>query len=320
MVPVRAGRPGGYGGRTDGYPWPPNVVEVPADEVRSERLDCLLFQSKRNWTDDQFEILSGEQRRLPRIYLEHDPPRESPTDTRHHVDDPDVLLVHCTGFNDLMWDSGRSPTRVIDHGVLAPDGVTYGGELERGVVVVNGLATRGRRLGADLFERARRDVPLDLVGLESEHAGGLGALAHADLPAFEARYRFFFNPIRYTSLGLSIIEAMMVGLPIVALATTEIPTVIENGRSGITSTSVDELIDGMRLLLRSPQEAQRLGEAGRKVARERFAIGRFVGDWDRAFRDVVGRRGLTPGVDVSGAAPRERQTRQADESQVGVPS
>src|SRR3712207_8760394 len=51
---------------------------------------------------------SEEQRRLPKLYIEHDPPRQHPTDTQHHVDDPDVVLVHVTHFNDLMWDSGRS--------------------------------------------------------------------------------------------------------------------------------------------------------------------------------------------------------------------
>ncbi len=70
--------------------------------------------------EDQYDILSEAQRRLPRLYLEHDPPRESPDDTRHPVDDPDVLLVHVTHFNDLMWDSGRTPTRVIEHGVILP--------------------------------------------------------------------------------------------------------------------------------------------------------------------------------------------------------
>ena len=298
VVPVRPGRPDGYGGRTDGYPWPPNVVEVPADEIRHERLDAVLFQSRRNWEVDQFEILSDEQRRLPRVYLEHDPPRESPTDTRHHVDDPDVLLVHCTAFNDLMWDSGRTPTRVIDHGVIEPAGARYRGDIERGIVVVNGIGWRGRRLGADVFDRARAEVPLDLVGLESEKSGGLGPLTHSELPGFESRYRFFFNPIRYTSLGLSIIEAMMVGLPIVALATTEIPNVIKDGVSGITSTSLGHLTDGMRALLASPAEARRIGEAGRQIALERFSIGRFVNDWDAAFRDVVGRRGFSQGVEL----------------------
>src|SRR5690606_4698544 len=100
--------------------------------------------------------------------------RGSPTDTKHPFDDPDGLLVHVTAFNDLMWDSGSTPTRVIEHGVIVPDDVRYTGEIERGLVVVNGLPKRGRRLGADVFEAVRKKVPLDLVGLGSEAVGGLG--------------------------------------------------------------------------------------------------------------------------------------------------
>src|SRR6266550_3029276 len=75
-------------------------------------------------------------------------------ETHHLIDDADVLLVHVTAFNALMWDSGRTPTRVIEHGVIDP-GVRWTGELERGLVVVNNLPSRGRRVGADIFERAR---------------------------------------------------------------------------------------------------------------------------------------------------------------------
>jgi hypothetical protein len=35
----------------------------------------------------------------------------------------------------------------------------------------------------------------------------------------------FFNPIRYTSMGLAVIEVMMSELPIVTLGTTEMTTV-----------------------------------------------------------------------------------------------
>src|SRR5262249_42618471 len=153
-------------------------------------LDAVLFQTRKNYEEDQYEILSAAQRRLPRIYLEHDPPLEHPTDTRHWVDDPDVLLVHVTPFNALMWDSGRTPTRVIDHGVLVSPGVRYTGEIARGIVVVNHLRERGRRLGADVVERARRKVPLDLVGMDAESVGGLGEVPPPRLAAFEARYRF----------------------------------------------------------------------------------------------------------------------------------
>src|SRR5438270_5579557 len=93
-----------------------------------------------------------------------------------------------------------------------------------------------------------------------EVPGGLGEVAHKELPAFEARYRFFFNPIRYTSLGLAVCEAMMIGMPVIGLATTEMATVVENGISGYVDTNVSALVDHMTALLRNPVEARRLGD------------------------------------------------------------
>jgi hypothetical protein len=296
FLPVLPGAPPGYGGRGTTFPFGPNVHDVPAEEVNRLDLDCALFQHRRNWEHDQHEILSEAQRRLPRIYLEHDPPQEHPTDTRHWVDDANVLLVHVTPFNSLMWDCGRSPTRVIEHGVIIPDGVRYSGEIARGIVVVNHLRQRGRRLGADVFEQVRTRVPLDLVGMDAESLGGLGEVFPPALPAFAARYRFFFNPIRYTSLGLAVIEAMTIGLPVVGLATTEMATAIENGVSGFVDTDVNRLLDPMRRLLADPAEARRLGEGARQRALERFGIGRFVRDWEETFDLVTGRQHL--------AAPR----------------
>ncbi|MDP9070975.1 MAG: glycosyltransferase family 4 protein [Actinomycetota bacterium] len=299
FLPVKPGRPEGYGGRGTSFAWPANVHEVPAEEVRRLPFDCVLTQSHRNWAQDREDILSPAQRALPAIHLEHDPPRKSPTDTRHPVDDASVLLVHVTHFNELMWDSGRTPTRVIEHGVVVPEGVRYTGEIERGVVVVNGLRRRGRRLGADLFERARRHVPLDLVGMFAEEAGGLGEVPPPQLPAFVSRYRFFFHPIRYTSLGLAACEAMMVGLPVVALATTEMSTVVQNGVSGWVDTSVDRLVDRMGELLADPGQARLLGEGARRTACERFSIDRFTRDWDEALRHVTGQSKAAVGAGAS---------------------
>ena len=286
-VPVKPGRRAGYSGRAGNTPWPENLHDVPAEEVRRQQFDCILFQSRQNYLADQYEILSKAQRKLPRIYLEHDPPREHPTDTRHFVDDPETLLVHVTHFNNLMWDSGRSPTRVIEHGAVVPPGVRYTGEVERGLVVINNLGRRGRRLGADIFARLREEVPLDLIGMEAAEAGGLGEIPHHRLAPFIAQYRFFFNPIRYTSLGLAVIEAMLVGLPIIGLATTEMATTIENGVSGYIDTNLDTLVAGMRQLLADPAEARRLGEGARRYAQERFNIERFSRDWDETFAMIV---------------------------------
>lgn len=282
-LPVKPGRPEGYGGRLPGFPWSDNVHDVPALEVSNLQLDCILFQSRQNYLQDQYEILSESQRQLPQIYLEHDPPRDVPTDTRHIVDTKDVLLVHVTHFNQLMWDSNSTPTCTIEHGVMVPSAVRYTGEIERGLVIVNGLGSRGRRLGADVFERVRQEVPLDLVGMGSKQLGGLGEVPHDELPAFAARYRFLFNPIRYTSLGLAVCEAMMVGLPVVGIATTEMVTVVQNGVSGYVDTDISKLVEAMHRLLQNPAEARRLGAGAFNQARSRFAITRFTRDWDKAF-------------------------------------
>lgn len=286
-LPVKPSKPEGYGGRLGSFPWGGNVHEISADDVRNHSFDCILFQSKRNYLHDQHEILSESQRRLPRLYLEHDPPREHPTDTCHVVNDPTVTLVHVTHFNNLMWDNGSTPTRVIEHGVMIPDGVSYTGELPQGLVVINGLRKRGRRLGSDIFQRAAQTVPLDLVGMDSASMGGLGDIAHPQLPEFQSRYRFFFHPVRYTSLGLALCEAMMIGLPIVGLATTELVTIIENDVSGHINTNIEVLIEQMKRLIKDPQQAKRLGEGAREVARSRFNIHRFVQDWNEAFEQAV---------------------------------
>jgi hypothetical protein len=277
----------GYGGRAPGFPWPDNVHDVSVDQVRDLEIDCIIFQSAQHYLKGQYELLSDRQRQAAQIYLEHDPPQQHPTNTRHIVNDPDAILVHVTHFNDLMWDSGRTPTRVVEHGVLVPEGVEYSGDLNKGLVVVNGIQRRGRRLGWDVLERVRNAVPLDLIGMESEESGGLGEIAHAQLPGFMCRYRFIFNPIRYTSLGLAICEAMTLGIPIIGLATTEMVTAVANGVNGYVDTNVDVLIDRMRDLLANPGHARRLSESARTRATARFGITRFTKDWDQVLTEAV---------------------------------
>jgi len=277
----------GYGGRTPGFPWGENVINVHFEKLKNTEFDCVLFQSKKNYLEDQYLALSEEQRALPKIYLEHDPPRESPTNTKHVVDDPSVLLVHVTHFNNLMWDNNRTPSKVIEHGVMVDENVSYSGELEKGIVVINGIVKRGRRLGLDVFDKVRKKIPLDIVGMGSEEAGGLGEINNRDLSAFIARYRFFFNPIRYTSLGLSVCESMMTGMPIVGLATTEMTTTITNDVSGYIDTNVDNLIEKMKLLLQDPEKAKELGKGAKETAIVRFNIERFTEDWLQTFENVI---------------------------------
>lgn len=282
-LPVKPGRPEGYGGRGPTFDLPEYVREVPADLVRDLDLDLIIYQTPKNYFEDQFEILSAEQQRLPKIYLEHNTPKPNAVDTRHPVDDPNVLLVHVTHYNRLMWDNGRTPTTVIEHSVAIDPSIRYSGHLQRGITVVNGMQKRPRIAGYDLFLQAQQMLPLDAVGMETEAIGGLGDVPYRELHHLVAGYRFLFSPIRYTSLPLAVIEAMTIGMPVVALATTELPTVIESGKTGYVSCDIDQLVNYMRYLLVDREEAYRLGENARTVALTRFGLDRFIKDWNHAF-------------------------------------
>ncbi len=287
-LPIKPGRPEGYGGRGPTFDLPPYVREVPAGEVRNLDLDLIIYQTPKNYFEDGPELLSTAQRRLPQIYLEHNTPKPHPTDSRHPIDDSNLLLVHVTHFNQLMWDNGRTPTVVVEHSVAINPAAVYTGERAQGITVTNGMQRRPRIAGYDIFLQAQALLPLTAVGMETETLGGLGDVPYRDLHRQLAAYRFMFSPMRYTSLPLAVIEGLLIGMPVVALATTELPTVITNGETGYISTNVEVLIDHMRVLLDNPQLAHEIGAKGRRMAQERFGMERFICDWNRAFQCVVG--------------------------------
>ncbi len=286
-LPTKPNRPEGYGGRGPTFDLPDYMREVPAEEVHNLDLDLIIYQTPKNYFEDAYEILSPQQRALPKIYLEHNTPKPHATDTQHPIEDPEVLLVHVTHYNRLMWNNGRTPTTVIEHSVAIDPTATYRGTLERGVTVINGMQKRPRITGYDLFLQAQAALPLDTVGMQTEALGGLGDIPYRDLHQRLADYRFLFSPIRYTSLPLAVIEAMTIGMPVVALATTELPTVIEHGKSGYISCDPEALITHMRYLLTHPQEARAMGNYAQAVARDRFGLDRFKRDWNAAFAQVL---------------------------------
>ena len=183
---------------------------------------------------------------------------------------------------------------VIEHSVAIDPRIQYQGNLERGVTVVNGMQKRPRIAGYDLFLQARCTIPLDAIGMDTEEFEGLGDIPYRDLHRRVADYRFLFSPIRYTSLPLAVVEAMTIGMPVVALATTALPTVIENRQTGFVSCDSNELVSHMRRLLLDREEAGRVGKNAQAVARERFGLDRFREDWNKAFALVTQQARLHP--------------------------
>jgi glycosyltransferase involved in cell wall biosynthesis len=65
-------------------------------------------------------------------------------------------------------------------------------------------------------------------------------------------------------------------------------TAVQNGITGFVDTRLDRLIEAMQHLLDDPSEARRLGDNARRYALERFALDRFVREWNETFQTVAG--------------------------------
>ena len=286
IIPVNEKKDEGYYGRGLTFPFGPNVIEVPVSEISNTAFDLILFQTDKNYLTDQYEVLDEEQRNLPRIFLKHDAPPG--LEKKLVVNDPDILIVHVTNFNRLMWDNNGLETRVIMHGVT-DNGYKWNGVHERGIVVINNLTPRGRLLGADLFSLFREQLPLDIIGMGTEDLGGREVL-HPFLTDFIADYRFFLNAIRYSSFPLSLCEAMMAGMPVVAIATTELPMIIHDGVNGFIHNDPEYLAEKMKLLLDDHSLAQEISKNSRKTALAEFGIERFINDWNKVFDEVTSKK------------------------------
>jgi glycosyltransferase involved in cell wall biosynthesis len=111
-------------------------------------------------------------------------------------------------------------------------------------------------------------------------------LPQRELHAQMARRRLYLHPVRWTSLGLSLLEAMHLGMPVVALATTEVTEAVPEG-AGVVSNRIDVLKDAVRDFVADPLHARAVGEGARAAALARYGLTRFLDDWERLLKEVT---------------------------------
>jgi len=302
LLPVVAG-PGGNGRGPDGlgrartWDWPASAREVTPEQLRADQPDVVVLQRPRDLELVREWLGREPGRDLPAVFLEHNAPDGAVPNTRHPMaDQRDIPIAHVTYFNELFYDNGSAPTTVIEHGIVDP-GELYTGELARAGVVVNEPVRRGRYTGGDLLPRFAAEAPLDVFGmglaglherygLDPErvalHEDPPQAAMHTEL----ARRRVYVHPVRWTSLGLSLLEAMHLGMPVVGLATTEAIEAVP-AEAGVLSTRPDRLAAALREFVHDPDAARLAGKAARSAALERYGLERFLADWDRLLGEVT---------------------------------
>ena len=293
-TPARDGWGLGRGNR----PWP-RAVEIAPDDVAEAGVDVVVLQRPQELDAAERLLRRRPGRDVPAVYVEHNTPKGDVPNVVHPLAErDDIPIVHVTHTNALLWDSGRAPALVVEHGVVDP-GHRYTGQLERIGVVINEPVRRWRVTGTDLLPRFARLAPLDVFGMGTDLlAGAFGTVRpditpRGDVPAGPmhaalAERRLYLHPMRWTSLGLSLIEAMHLGMPVVALGATEAFRAVPPD-AGAVSADLGELAAAVRLLLRDPHEAARRGRIARESALERYGLGRFLADWDRVLDDALAR-------------------------------
>ena len=289
LLPVLPGH-GPWGLGRAGRDWPSSVREVRLDALDPDSVDAVVLQRPEELAEVSRVLRRSPGKDLPAVYVEHNSPRADVPNSIHPLaDQQSIPVVHVTHFNELFWDNGSGPTVVIEHGIPDP-GYSYTGETAEIAAVVNEPVRRGRVAGTDLLGRFAAAAPLQVFGMGADGLAGAaglstrrltvrGDLALAELHREMSRCRVYLHPFRWTSLGLALLEAMHLGMPVVVLATTEAVRAVPP-EAGAVSTSVDDLVRAARVLINDPEEARRRGGTAREAALDRYGLPAFLAAWD----------------------------------------
>lgn len=288
---------GAWGLGRAGRDWPESVREVHPDHLRAAGVDVVLLQRPEEMAVAE-RLLGGRLGRdVPAVFVEHNTPKGDVPNTVHPLaGQSEIPIVHVTHFNELMWDNGEAPTTVVEHGIRDP-GYRYTGELERLAFVTNEPVRRWRVTGTDLLPGFTAAAPVDVFGMKADgvaealglgddRIAAVGDLGRESLHSEMARRRAYIHPVRWTSLGLSLLEAMHLGMPIIALAATEAIRAVPPA-AGIISTNMSELYDAAHRLIADANEARRTGDEARAFALSHYGLDRFLTDWDRVLSGLL---------------------------------
>lgn len=109
-----------------------------------------------------------------------------------------------------------------------------------------------------------------------------------DLPALLAQADVFLSPSKWEGFGLSIVEAMAAGLPVVVSEVPGVAEVVDKSSHSalwVDPSSPDDIAARLRELLQNPQLRDELGQNGRKRA-ACFDVSRMIGEYVEIYQEV----------------------------------
>jgi glycosyltransferase involved in cell wall biosynthesis len=96
-------------------------------------------------------------------------------------------------------------------------------------------------------------------------------------------------PSHREPFGLSILEGMFSGKPLLVSSSGGIPEIVTNDREGIVFPvrDVAALAKGIELLVGNPELRRRLGEEAYRTAHRRFLLSKMIEDTEAYYREIV---------------------------------
>ena len=229
----------------------------------------------------------------------------------------EVIHVSNSLFSDLEGFVAPERFRVVPNGILPPPSEVEVRKVRavgpsRSCLNVLFLSNMLRAKGAlDLLEASLRlfeegvDHRLTFVGAPrddgivediltaAKKVGGriafAGPLFDADKWRALADADIFVFPTHNECLPLAVIEAMSIGLPIIASREGAIPDLISSEVNGLLfpPKNVDALTDALRRLLLDASLRNDLGQEAKKSYRQQYTLGSFERHLDKALSDIL---------------------------------
>jgi colanic acid/amylovoran biosynthesis glycosyltransferase len=133
----------------------------------------------------------------------------------------------------------------------------------------------------------------------------LGSIGQDEIREEYRRADVFCLPSFAEGVPVVLMEAMAMGLPVVASALMGIPELVEDGVSGflVRPGRADELQDALAAMAADPVLRAAMGGAGRRRVLEAFNIEDSARELECIFRDALESTGCNPAATVTALQP-----------------
>ena len=117
----------------------------------------------------------------------------------------------------------------------------------------------------------------------------IGSVPHTEVPGCYRKAKVIVNPSYSESFGVSLIEGMASGLPVVATRTGGMPEVVEEGKTGllVERGDVRELARAIICLLEDSSLQKSMGEKGRQRVEESFSYGDIADKLEQYYKALL---------------------------------